>query len=91
MHQLENKTIFYLDRNTELGLEPGRNYYYQHSFETVNGGQILKIILISKPTQEDMERAISLAEFQKSRRGLAIITTTEQIEKEEAEEEEREV
>ena len=88
MYQLENKTIFYRDRNTELGLEPGRNYYYQHSFETVSGGQILKIIRIPKPAPEEIERAIGLVEFQKAHKGLAIIGTTEQREKEEEAEEE---
>ena len=92
MHSHNEKIIFYRDRNPELvGIKPGRDYYYQFDFETVSSCQVLRLVKLSKPTQDEMERAISLAEFQKARRGLAITGVPEQEIKEAEEESDKEL
>ena len=90
MHQLDERIMFFRDRNPELvGVKPGRDYYYQFDRETVGGCLVIRLVKLSKPTQDEMERAISLQEFQKARRGLAIAGVSEQELKEAEEESEK--
>lgn len=90
MHQHDERIIFYRDRNPELiGIKPGRDYYYQFDRETVSGCIVLRLVKLPKPTQDEIERAISLTEFQKSHRGLAITGVPEQELKEAEESDEK--